>query len=347
VPRKRRKPLASAARERARPQGRRRRRLDAAKVLPDLVRKLLEIGDPDVLLFRVLALCREFVGADEVSLAVVEGDQLVEQVIQGRRRRDTVRLRIGAEGLGGWCAARKKTVICPDVRKDSRYVEASSWTRSEADVPILVGDRLVGVLGFESSKPGFFSPSDRELLEFLASQLAIGLRLEEVSRRGDRLATQLGMLNHLGRAGTTMEPPAFLQRVADAVRRTFDCSYAAVCLGDYPRERVLILAQSASQPHRLVVKGVALPFGKGMIGSAFRIGETVNARDVRKDPNYVAHIAETRSEIDVPIRAGDRCLGIVDAQSDRLGAFGDDETQTLETLARSLVPVLERLNGQA
>lgn len=320
-----------------------RRRLDATKVLPSLVRKLLAIGDPDDLIVKVLALCRQFLGADEVSLLLVEGHELVEHEVQGKKlRKEKYRLRIGADGLTGWVGERKQTVIVPDVRKDRRYVQVTPSTRSEAVIPILIGDRLAGVLNFESSKLGFFNPSDRDLLELLAAQLAVGVRLDEANRRCQRLAVQMGMLNHLGRAGTTMDARSFLQRVVDVVRRTFDCSYSAVCVGDYDRERVLILAQSASEPRRLVTAGTVLPFGKGMIGAGFRLGETVNARDVRKDPNYYAHIDETRSEIDVPIRAGDHCLGIVDAQSDQLGAFDEDETMTLETLARSLVPVLQR-----
>jgi putative methionine-R-sulfoxide reductase with GAF domain len=325
-----------------------RRKLDARKVLPDLVRRLLAIGDPDELLVRVLALCREFTGTDEVSLLLVEGDELVEHEIQRKSlRREKFRLKIGAQGLVGWCAARKRSAVVPDVRKDKRYFEANPGTRSEAAVPIVQGDRLVGVLNFESGKVGFFTTSDQDLLELLAAQLAVGLRLDAVHRRANRLGVQLGMLNHLGRAGTTLGPREFLQRVTDLVRPTFGGSYAAICMGDYRRERVVILAQSGSAPDRLVAPGTVLPFGKGMIGAAFRLGETVNAPDVRRDPNYFAHISETRSEIDVPIRAGDHCLGIVDVQSDEIAAFDPEDAQTLDTLARSLVPVLQRVQGES
>ena len=210
-------------------------------------------------------------------------------------------------------------------------------------MPILAGEPLFGVINFESAKIGFFNTTDRHLLELLASQIAVGLRLEEVHHRAQRLSTQLGMLNNLSRAGTNMEPRAFLQRVVDQLRRTLDSSFTTILIGDYARERLVLVAQSASTPERLCgPEHAAIPFGKGMTGNAFRVGETVNARDVRKNPNYFAHIPDTRSEIDVPIRAGDRCLGIIGAQSERISAFTDDEVETLETLARFLVPVLQR-----
>lgn len=321
----------------------RRRKLNATRVLPDLVRQLLAIGDPDELLARVLGLCNDFVGADEVSLLLVDGKELVEHVIQGRTlRKEKHRIRIGAEGLSGFAAGKRATVVVPDVRKDSRYVQASKATRSEAAVPILAGDRLLGVLNFESSKVGFFSRNDRNLLELLAAQIAIGLRLDEVHRRSSRLATELQMLNHLGRAATSLDPKAFVQRVADIARMTFQCLYCGIFVGDYEREEVVLIAHSSGRPVSFG-PGERQAFSRGMIGAAFRLGETVVANDVRKDPNYAEAVPGVLSEIDVPIRMGDHCLGILDAQSEELNSFSDDEVQTLETLARSLVPTIQGL----
>jgi sigma-B regulation protein RsbU (phosphoserine phosphatase) len=320
-----------------------RRKLDATRALPGVVRHLLAITDPDELLVRTLGVCREALGADEVSLLLVDDDDLVEHEIDGRKLREQrYRMRIGEEGITGISAAHRQTIIVSDVRKDHRYKKVTETTRSEAAIPIIAGERLMGVLNFESSKIGFFNLTDRHLLELLASQIAVGLRLEELHHRGQRLSTQLGMLNNLSRAGTMMEPRAFLQRVVDQVRRTFDSSFAVILVGDYAHERLMLVAQSASSPERLCPTVSVIPFGKGMTGSAFRVGETLNARDVRKDPNYFAHISLTRSELDVPIRAGDRCLGIIGVQSDEMGAFTHDEVQTLETLARFLVPVFQR-----
>lgn len=314
-------------------------RLDAVKRLPDVVRKLLSIGDPDELLVKVLGLCRELVGADKVTLMLVEGGDLVEHVTQGKSLRpDKRRLKIGAEGLTGWCAGHRKPVIVGDVKKDKRYVEAAKGTRSEADLPILAGGELLGVLNFESGKAGFFRASDQELLELLALQIAVGLRLDEAHRHESRLSTELGMLNHLSRAGTMMEPKAFLKRLVDVVMKTFECSYVAVFHGDYEKSQLVQIAQSSTVP--MPDPPLSQPFTEGLMGQAFRLGETVNARDVRKEPSYADRIPSTRSELDVPIRVGDRCLGILDAQSVQLDAFSDDEVQTLETLARSIVPVL-------
>jgi sigma-B regulation protein RsbU (phosphoserine phosphatase) len=318
-----------------------RKKLDAASILPGLVRKLLAIGDPDELLERVLGIAREFLGADECSLLLVDDDDLVEHVVEGRRLREAKhRVRIGEEGITGCAAAHRQTIIVRDVRRDTRYKKVNAETRSEAAIPILAGDRLLGVLNLESGKIGFFSGTDRHLLELLASQIAVGLRLDEVHHRIERLSMKLGMLNHLGRAGTMMEPRPFLQRVCDVVRRTLDCAYVGAFIGDYEKERVVLLAHSTAKPVRFGI-GATQAFSEGMIGAAFRLGETVHAKDVRKDPHYVDSVPDILSEIDVPIRVGDRCVGILDCQATEVGAFSEEDAQVLETLARFLVPTLQ------
>lgn len=320
-----------------------RKKLDAAKALPGVVRRLLAISDPDELLAQTLAVCREALGADEVSLLLVDDDDLVEHDVVGKRlRKERYRVRIGEEGVTGISAAHRQPIIVSDVRKDRRYKKITDATRSEAAIPIVAGERLLGVLNFESSKIGFFSHTDRHLLELLASQIAIGLRLDEVHKLTERRAMMLGMLNNLGRAGTQMEGRAFLQRAVAQVRRTLESTYTAVLLADYARERVVLLAQDANTPERLLRTDHALPFTRDMTGNAARLGETLNARDVRKDPYYVEGVEGTRSEVVVPIRAGDRCLGILDVQSDQVASYDEDEVQALETLARFLVPVLQR-----
>jgi putative methionine-R-sulfoxide reductase with GAF domain len=64
----------------------------------------------------------------------------------------------------------------------------------------------------------------------------------------------------------------------------------------------------------------------------------VVAADVTKDPRYLTTLGDTRSEIVVPvIRAatGD-AVGVVDVESERVGAFGDDDRALIERCAALL-----------
>lgn len=320
-------------------------RLDAVRLLPDVVRRLLGIGDPDALLHEVVALIKETLGADEASLLLLEPGtgELVEHevVAHGQLRPTRYRLPMTERALSTWVAEHRKPLAVPDVRKDKRYLEIRLETRSEATVPITAGDSLLGVLNLESKKLGYFQKGDLRLLEILASQLAVALRLVDWANQAQEFRDRMGALHNLTRLVGGVAPlPTLLQRVVDAVRMTCGGHYAAIFQGDYERQELVLLAQSTAHPVS-VAPHTRLKFGTGLLGKAFELGETVNVKDVRKDPMYLFKIPGVMSEICVPIRIGDSCLGILDAQAASVGEFTDDEAKFLESVARVVAPSLQ------
>jgi putative methionine-R-sulfoxide reductase with GAF domain len=318
--------------------------MDAVKLLPEVIRRLLAIADTDLLLHEVCTLASDALGADEVSLLLIDpdGTELVEHEVVGKKLRPTrYRLKVGDQGICGRAAAKRDPVVVADVRKDKRYVEVHPEMRSEAAMPILSGDELLGILNFESKKIGYFQKSDVPVLSFLASQVAIALKMVELEQRGRTWQDRVAALHNLARLGGGAAPrEAVLQRVVDAVRMTCGGHYAAVFQGDYEREELVLLAQSSAHPINIAT-GARLKFGTGLLGKAFELGETVNVKDVRKDPMYLFKIPGVLSEICVPVRVGDACLGILDAQAANVGEFTDDEAMFLETVTRTLVPLLQ------
>jgi GAF domain-containing protein len=81
-----------------------------------------------------------------------------------------------------------------------------------------------------------------------------------------------------------------------------------------------------------------IPVGRGVCGTA--VAERANqiVDDVTAIGNYLACSLETRSEIVVPILRGDRVFGEIDIDSDIPGAFGPEDREFLEELARRIEP---------
>ena len=82
------------------------------------------------------------------------------------------------------------------------------------------------------------------------------------------------------------------------------------------------------------------PDGAGLSGYAWTQNEIVNVADVSADPRYMAVLPSCRSEICVPISAGDRVLGVLGVQSEQLGAFTEDDERLLSAYARLLAMAL-------
>lgn len=83
-----------------------------------------------------------------------------------------LRLKLG-EGLIGWVAQTGDAVVVPDVREDSRYVNARKETHSEVVAPIISNDEVIGVFDLESDQLNAYDEDDKQVLMLLASQVAI------------------------------------------------------------------------------------------------------------------------------------------------------------------------------
>ncbi len=78
-------------------------------------------------------------------------------------------------GITGWVALHKKSQIVADTALDERYIVDDQVRRSEITIPILAGDRLIGIIDSEHSKPNFFKQRHLRLLTKIAEQCTLKL----------------------------------------------------------------------------------------------------------------------------------------------------------------------------
>jgi sigma-B regulation protein RsbU (phosphoserine phosphatase) len=95
-------------------------------------------------------------------------------------------------GISGRAAKLRRPVRVNDVLEDPDYVRYRNpevAIRSELAVPLVVKDRLIGVIDLESTEPGAFTGQHEQILVALASHVATALenaRLYERVRAGER-----------------------------------------------------------------------------------------------------------------------------------------------------------------
>lgn len=133
---------------------------------------------------------------DVCSLYLVEagGSQLLLAATNGLNLKMVGRahLRFG-EGITGWVAEHRSHLAVPDVSTDARFkwIQGVDQKRFQSmlSVPILAGDRLVGVLNVQSVHQRDFPAADVDFLKAIAGQVAGILERMELQRRlEDQLA---------------------------------------------------------------------------------------------------------------------------------------------------------------
>ena len=98
----------------------------------------------------------------------LRGGELVVGPFQGRAA--CVRIPVG-NGACGTAAARRETVIVPDVHAFPGHIACDSASNSELVIPLMSGDRLIGVLDLDSPQFGRFGPVEAALGEALAARI--------------------------------------------------------------------------------------------------------------------------------------------------------------------------------
>src|SRR6185369_7878788 len=82
---------------------------------------------------------------------------------------ERTRVKMG-RGIVGQAALQRRTLRIDDVSTDEHYIAANPNVRSELAVPLIVKNRVIGVLDIESEIPGFFTAEHQRLLELVASR---------------------------------------------------------------------------------------------------------------------------------------------------------------------------------
>jgi L-methionine (R)-S-oxide reductase len=84
------------------------------------------------------------------------------------------------------------------------------------------------------------------------------------------------------------------------------------------------------------------PRSQGLCGAAVKSRMPVVVGDVREDPRYLTTFVNTRSEIIVPIGdAEGNVIGLIDAESERLNAFSEEDVKFLQEQAAAIRPLLQ------
>lgn len=101
----------------------------------------------------------------------LRGGELVVGPFQGAPA--CVRIALG-RGVCGTAAASRQTLVVPDVHAFPGHIPCDAASNSEIVVPLLAGERLLGVLDLDSPRHGRFDEVDARGLEQVARLVAAG-----------------------------------------------------------------------------------------------------------------------------------------------------------------------------
>src|SRR5438477_5362069 len=145
---------------------------------------------------------------------------------------DRLRVKVG-EGVTGLAAKNREAVLVNDVAADPHYIKGVEGVRSELAVPLIVKNKVIGVIDIEASQAGYFTEEHRRLLTLVASRIAAGVENARLYTRVSRQAQTLALLNEISRDLTSiLNVDELLQSIAETLTRLIDYQMFSILLLD-------------------------------------------------------------------------------------------------------------------
>jgi sigma-B regulation protein RsbU (phosphoserine phosphatase) len=167
------------------------------KTLAHISRELSSVLDLNELLSKIINTMRDLIAYDAFSILLVDHEakalrHLFSVRYDQRVNIDNIPL---GKGITGAAAESRAVVRVHDTAKDPRYIASHPDIRSEVAVPLMVQDRVVGVMDLESDRVGYFTDDHVRTLTLLAPQVANSLEnarlYQELAQRERRMEEDL------------------------------------------------------------------------------------------------------------------------------------------------------------
>jgi GAF domain-containing protein len=159
------------------------RKTEQLRATAYIARQSAEVQDLASLLNTVAHLVTDQFGFYHTGIFLMSenGSQVVLQAASSKGGQRLVEkghsLSVGTEGIVGYVAAQKKPRIALDVGTDAVFFDNPDLplTHSEVALPLLVRNKVLGVLDIQSERPQAFGPDDMDVLQTLADQIAVAI----------------------------------------------------------------------------------------------------------------------------------------------------------------------------
>jgi sigma-B regulation protein RsbU (phosphoserine phosphatase) len=198
---------------------------EALETLAEIAREVASVLDLDQLFARIAQLTKRVIDYRTFGILLLndDGELEIKIAVHFGEKRDLPRVRPG-EGIVGYAALHREPVLVADVSQDPRYIRVVPDVRSELAIPMLIKDRLIGVVDLESPELDAFSKRDVEILTLLASQAAVAIEnarlYEELRANEERLEREVRFAQRVQMALLPTEPPRRLKGVEVAASFT-------------------------------------------------------------------------------------------------------------------------------
>ncbi len=288
----------------------------------------------------------EVIGCDASAIFVLDETEGVLRLaathgLSPEYVRRSERLTVEVGGRGHAVAVRQPIIVenlaaDPTLRRIAPLAEEEGFV-AFADLPLRVGERVIGMLAVFFSQPHHFTEGERELLSTFADQAAVAIENARLYAQTEQhLRQQQSALAGLQRVARelslTFDQDQILRLVLEESLRIAGAPCGAVLLRDESGAWGLALCAGYLEEEQAALRQELREIPpNSLLAELERRGQTISWADGAGRP--VLGRSDARSALAVPIRFGESLAGAIALLSVRADAFDAEVRQFIETIA--------------
>jgi signal transduction histidine kinase len=300
------------------------------------------------LLTRILRAACELIGADHGTIGLVDEKR---RVVRTEAIYNMPADEMGAEMPAGVGIA-GRVLVTGDPIVLNRYGDIDTPSRVDTlenpviGMPIAWHGRMIGFFGIgvhaeqvlaEGRPVHRFTDKDLDSLAVFARHAAIAIVNARRYAWEQHRTERLRLIARIGGIITSsLRLPELLQAAADAIHELLGYANVAIPLIESGDPDMLVLGTTGGHYRNLIRDEFRMPVTEGIMGAAARTGEVMLVNDVASDPRHVPTPGANgiRAELAVPIKLGDRVLGVLNVESP--DTLSEDDAASLQIVADQL-----------
>jgi PAS domain S-box-containing protein len=305
----------------------------------------------NVVLDETLALVHHVSGQPKAALYLVEPNQQQLVVAASRGLDEDVIAHHTSLALEAAEAGEPVTIrpgITFETIMDSSEILELPRAEETASTALFAEDALIAVpLRVELNPIGFIliegqlaSSQILRLLSALADMSAVAIDKAYLYQETQRRLEEASLLHEVAlEAASELDFDTIISHTVQAIQCRLGFEYVSALLLDEAGE--YLCTHSSFVNYHPSDLDVRLRVGEGVSGQVVQTGKPITVPDVLLVENYVPTVPGVQSELCVPLRLGERVIGVINAESSRTDAFTVDEERLMTTIAGQLAVAME------
>ncbi|MEO0162294.1 MAG: HD domain-containing phosphohydrolase [candidate division WOR-3 bacterium] len=184
----------------------------------------------------------------------------------------------------------------------------------------------------------YLQTSERIIIKEGKVQGIIGFAIDitehkELTNELSKMIKELYLLQLISQElSSILDLELLLQRIVRHLKETLNYERAAVALVDEKTKELIVRA--AEKPYsKKIQPRLRLKLGQGITGYVAQTGKPYLANDVTQNSRYYIFDKKTKSEIAVPLKVGERVIGVINIESYKKNTFTDKDLELLSLVA--------------